>query len=130
MKEQGMKARPHIVFVDDDPDTCKIASTYLRKWGYKAYTADSGEVGLQLIAKHAPVVVFLDMMLPKMRGLDVCSRIKENEVSRATPVVFISAIELFEYVQEAKQRGAEAFLNKPFTAEELRLIVDRLAPQR
>jgi len=71
--------KQRILVVDDTKDILLVVSRRLQSWGYEAFTAESGEEGLQLAVKHLPDLILLDIMMPKMKGRDVCARLKADQ---------------------------------------------------
>jgi CheY-like chemotaxis protein len=88
-------------------------------------TSDGGEV-LDLVKIHRPDVVVLDLMIPGLSGLDVLSRLRDNEGEQKVPVVVISAWS--DARDEAFAAGADRFVLKPFVPDDLRAVVEELVP--
>ena len=118
MSETPRKQR--ILVVDDTKDILLVVSRRLQSWGYEAYTAESGEEGLQLAAKHLPDLILLDIMMPKMKGRDVCVRLKADPKTANIPVIFLTALGLADHVRAGMDLGADDYIVKPFEVDELR----------
>lgn len=69
------KVRPIIVFADDDRDICELVQMQLTRHGFEVFITDNGETALELVSKHQPAVALLDIMMPKLSGLEVVRRI-------------------------------------------------------
>ncbi len=117
MTEEQLKT---ILIVDDTKDILLVVSRRLENWGYKVLTTDSGEEGLRLAEAHRPDLILLDIMMPKMKGRDVCARLKANPATREIPVIFLTALGLTDHVKAGLDLGAEDYIIKPFEPAELK----------
>jgi DNA-binding response OmpR family regulator len=114
-------AKPkRILVVDDTKDILLVVSRRLQSWGYEPLTADSGEEGLRLAEAHQPDLVLLDIMMPKMKGRDVCARLKANPATAHIPVIFLTALGLADHIKAGMDLGAEDYIVKPFEPAELK----------
>ena len=112
---QGLK----ILVIDDSKTIRRTAETLLAKEGCTVYTAVDGFDALSKIADHNPDVIFVDIMMPRLDGYQTCSLIKHNEDFRDTPVIMLSSKDgLFDRAR-GRIVGAEQYLTKPFTRDEL-----------
>jgi twitching motility two-component system response regulator PilG len=114
-----------VLVIDDSKTIRRTAETILAKAGYEVRTAEDGFEALGRILDFRPDLVFLDIMMPRLDGYHTCALIKGNADLRHIPVVMLSSKDgLFD---RAKGRlvGAELYLSKPFTAEELLEAVKR-----
>ncbi len=118
MSETPRKQR--ILVVDDTKDILLVVSRRLQSWGYEAFTAESGEEGLQLAAKHLPDLILLDIMMPRMKGRDVCIRLKADPATANIPVIFLTALGLADHIRAGMDLGAEDYIVKPFEPAELK----------
>nr|WP_210424671.1 response regulator [Marichromatium bheemlicum] len=122
-----------ILVIDDSKTIRKTAETLLAKAGCEVMVAADGFEALGKIVAFKPDLVFVDIMMPRLDGYHTCALIKGNATLRHTPVVMLSSKDgLFD---RAKGRlvGAQLYLSKPFTGEELLAAVrDNLgrAPER
>ena len=112
--------RKRILLVDDNQDLLQVISRRLQSWGYEALTAESGEEGLRLAQEQQPDLVLLDVMMPKMKGRDVCARLKANPKTQQIPVIFLTALGLADHVKAGMDVGAEDYIVKPFQPSELK----------
>jgi len=112
--------RKRILLVDDNQDLLQVISRRLQTWGYEALTAESGEEGLRLAQEQQPDLVLLDVMMPKMKGRDVCARLKANPKTQQIPVIFLTALGLADHVKAGMDVGAEDYIVKPFQPSELK----------
>ncbi len=101
-----------IVIADDDPFLIQIYSTRFSRDGHEVLATTDGQSALDKIKETKPDLVILDIMLPKLSGLDVLSAIKEDRQLSKIPVVILSNLSHAEEQEEAKKRGATEFLAK------------------
>ena len=109
-----------ILIVDDTTDILIVVSRRLQSWGYEALTAESGEEGLQLAEQHVPDLILLDIMMPRMKGRDVCARLKANPKTAKIPVIFLTALGLADHIKAGLDLGADDYIVKPFEPAELK----------
>jgi len=113
-------APKRILIVDDTKDILLVVGRRLKSWGYEALTASSGEEALKIIEEQKPDLVLLDVMMPKMKGRDVCLRMKANPATANIPVIFLTALGLADHVRAGMDLGAEDYIVKPFEPAELK----------
>lgn len=119
-----MTGKKRILIVDDTKDILVLVSRRLQSWGYEALTADSGEDGLRIAQEQVPDLVLLDIMMPKLKGREVCARLKANPKTQKIPVIFLTSLGLADHVKAGMDLGADDYIVKPFEAAELK---DRIA---
>ena len=108
-----------VMVIDDSKTIRRTAETLLRREGCEVVTATDGFEALAKIADQRPQVIFVDIMMPRLDGYQTCALIKNNPLFRSTPVIMLSSKDgLFD---KARGRivGAEQYLTKPFTRDEL-----------
>ena len=108
-----------ILLIDDEVNLRRVVSRRLEQQGYRALTAGSGEEGLQIAEAEQPDLVLLDIMMPKMKGRDVCARMKADPKTAHIPVIFLTALGLADHVKAGMDAGAEDYIVKPFDAPKL-----------
>ena len=109
-------ANDKILVVDDDVNICELLRLYLTKEGYQVTIANDGEEGLEKFNQVKPDMVLLDVMMPRMDGLEVCRRIRKLG---NTPVMMLTAKgETFDKVL-GLELGADDYMVKPFDAKEV-----------
>ena len=119
-----MASKKRILVVDDTKDVLQVVSRRLQSWGYDALTADSGEEGLRVAEEQVPDLILLDIMMPKLKGREVCARLKANPKTQRIPVIFLTALGLADHVKAGMDLGADDYIVKPFEPAELK---DRIA---
>ncbi|UTW44371.1 twitching motility response regulator PilG [bacterium SCSIO 12696] len=116
-----------VMVIDDSNTIRRTAETLLSKTGCEVITAVDGFDSLSKIADTQPDVIFVDIMMPRLDGYQTCALIKNNSQFRHTPVIMLSSKDgLFD---KAKGRivGADDYLTKPFSKNELFEALDRYA---
>ena len=113
-----------ILIVDDTKDILLVVSRRLKSWGYEPLTAESGEDGLRIAQEALPDLVLLDIMMPRMKGRDVCAFLKANPKTKHIPVIFLTALGLADHIKAGMDVGADDYIVKPFEPAELK---DRIA---
>ncbi len=109
-----------ILVVEDDPVSCQVLINFLTsKYNY-IEAVENGEDALELIKIRPPFdAVLLDIMLPDISGFEVCRKIRETNPAYQLPIIFLTAKSQVSDLQEAFDKGANDYLTKPFTREEL-----------
>ena len=108
-----------ILVVDDTPANIKLLGDLLRVKGYEVETAASGEQALEAIARGAPDLVLLDIMMPGLNGYEVCRKIRENPATALLPVVLCTSLDPAQERVKGIEAGADDFLSKPVNQPEL-----------
>ncbi len=119
-----------ILLVDDEPDIRYITKRMLEKEGHEIIEACDGEECLQKLESEKPDLILLDVMMPGLKGWEVCRKIKAEEKTRSIPVVMFTVRTSEEDLEESRKCGAEAHINKPFEREELLRVVNRVLSGR
>jgi DNA-binding response OmpR family regulator len=120
------RERPLVLVADDDPDILELVRFRLERAGYEVVQARNGEEALQLATERQPDLAVLDVMMPKLTGYDVTRQLREQETTKEMPVILLTA-----RVQEADvalglESGADDYLKKPFSPQELRARVQAI----
>lgn len=118
-----------ILVVDDEEDIRAVLSARLEAAGFQVRSAARGLEALESIRSDPPSLVVLDLMLPDLDGLSVCAMVKRDRGLRCIPVILLTAKSRSEDRITGMALGADAYLNKPFKAEELLAEVRRLMPE-
>lgn len=125
-KLQNKNFTSSVLVVDDDLSIRNGLVFLLRKEGYTPLDARDGREALQKVHDERPDLILLDMMMPKLNGLEVCRILKSNEDTRLIPVVLITAMHSHDEKIKAIDAGADDFINKPINIAELRARVRSL----
>ena len=113
------QARKCILLVDDEKDFLEVTSAHLKSLGYDVLTATSGEEALDIVWEKHPDLVLLDIILPQMKGVEVCTNLKSDPATAEIPIIFMTAITSGEHTDVLLKMGAESYLVKPCSLEEL-----------
>ena len=113
---------PLFLFADDDPQVREVVRINLEMEGYTVREAGNAEEGLAAVADDAPDLILLDVMMPQVDGWEMLRRVQEQHGIGSVPVIMFSGQLEANAEQEAQQRGAQAFVGKPF---DLRALIDQ-----
>lgn len=111
--------KSRILVVDDISKNLQVVGTILRNEGYHVMPATSGLQALERVSAQPPDLILLDLMMPEMDGLEVCSRLKADPLTRQIPVIFLTASNEMEHLMKGFEAGAVDYITKPFNAPEL-----------
>ena len=104
-----------ILLVDDEPHLIRSLAFVLTKEGYEITTANNGEEALERVKQSKPALMFLDVMMPKKNGYEVCQEIKDSPDLKDIYVIMLSARGQEAAVEQGLKCGANEFLTKPFS---------------
>lgn len=107
-----------ILIADDEPGIRLIVSRILEK-EYMVLEAADGEEAIDIAKEQQPVLVLMDLMMPKMDGYAACSTIKSDQATKGIPVVILTAVGHELNKKYAEEMGADGYITKPFTRESL-----------
>ncbi|MCH2295175.1 MAG: response regulator transcription factor [SAR324 cluster bacterium] len=116
-------SRQSVLVVEDEEDIMEVIRFNLEKEGYEVHQALSGEKALQVIENNLPSLVLLDLMLPGINGLDLCRIFKQNDRTKAIPVIMLTAKSEDADIVAGLEMGAEDYITKPFSP---RVLVARV----
>jgi PAS domain S-box-containing protein len=108
-----------ILVVDDEPDNLRLMTHVLQNAGYKVRGAISGELALHAVARQAPDLILLDILMPGFDGYQVCATLRENPASRSIPVIFLTQLSNIDDMVRAFKAGGVDYIFKPFRDTEL-----------
>jgi len=118
-----------ILVVDDDPVIQKLLAVNFEMEGYRVVTAGDGEEALAQVALEHPDAVVLDVMMPKIDGIEVVRRMRADAGAAAIPVLLLSARAQAKDIAEGLDAGADAYMTKPFEPldllERVASLIDR-----
>lgn len=115
-----------ILVVDDEPYVHKLLQHHLERAGFEMVSAKSGLEAIEVAAREVPQLIVMDIMMPQMDGLMAIKQLKANEVTKAIPIIAITANTHVISQQEAESSGATMFLTKPFSPAQLLTEIQRL----
>ncbi|MFO7800246.1 response regulator transcription factor [Rhodohalobacter sp.] len=108
-----------ILVVDDEQDLLDLIEYNLKKEGYNVLKAENGIQGLEMAKEHKPNLVLLDIMMPKLDGIQVCEKMRANPDLKPIPVIFLTARSDEKTEVEGLDIGADDFITKPISTTKL-----------
>lgn len=116
---------PTLLLAEDDPDTAAFSISVLKE-NFHMIHAKNGQQAMDLIRDNLPDIVLSDIMMPEKDGIELLREIRSNELTNHLPVVLFSAKASLESRLEGLQHGADAYVSKPFSPDELKLTIRNL----
>lgn len=118
--------RQRILIIEDEQDVIDLLTRQLGKAAFAATTATNGEAGIMAAREQRPALIILDLLLPKMSGLEVCRILKSDETTRHIPIIMLTA--RAEEVDRivGLEFGADDYVTKPFSPREVMLRVQAI----
>jgi two-component system phosphate regulon response regulator PhoB len=114
-----MTKPPLILIADDDADILLLLSLTLERDGYEVMTARNGRDALATALERPPHLIVLDMMMPGLDGCEVTRRLREDERTRTTPIMILTAFAEESQATKALEAGADLYMKKPFSPRDL-----------
>jgi DNA-binding response OmpR family regulator len=130
LTEGLMDNKDTVLVVEDNTDLREFISTTLQSYNYAVLVASDGEEALQLALKFVPNLVLSDLMMPRMNGIELTRKIKEDERISHIPVVLLTAKNESQSRIDGLKTGADDYLTKPFSPDELLVRISNLIDQR
>ena len=118
--------RKKVLIVDDEPNIVTSLEYLMNKSGYEVKIARNGDEALVLVESFLPDVVLLDVMMPRKSGYEVCQQIRERADWQHIKVVMLSAKGREAEVNKGLSLGADIYVTKPFSNQELMATIDGL----
>jgi DNA-binding response OmpR family regulator len=109
-------AKGEILIVDDEPNIIRLISMYLEREGFGTLAARSGSEAIEMVTRHNPSLVILDIMLPDVDGWEVCRELRRTS---DVPIIMLTAREADEDKIVGLELGADDYVTKPFVTREL-----------
>jgi DNA-binding response OmpR family regulator len=117
---------PLVLCADDDEDILSLVSLRLQRAGFQVATAADGDEAMQVARDRRPALAVLDVMMPKRTGYEVLAELRGDEALRGMKVILLSARVQEGDVARGMDAGADAYLVKPFRAQDLVSKVEEL----
>lgn len=115
-----------VLVCDDEPYIVESVSYVVRKAGYEAIVAEDGEESLEKARSEHPDLIFLDIMMPRLSGYEVCRRLKQDPATRGIYIIMLTARGQQEDEQKALELGADEFMTKPFSPRKMRAKLEEV----
>jgi two-component system KDP operon response regulator KdpE len=124
----GREGGPMVLIVDDDPRLREFVRVNLELEGYTVREASSADEGLAALEETPPALILLDVMMPEVDGWEMLRRVQERHGVGSIPVIMFSGKVDEQSLAEAANRGAQAFVGKPFDPQQLIESTKQLLP--
>lgn len=124
-----MNNKIKVMVIDDSSTICKSAELFLSKAGFTVVTVGDGFEALSKIIEESPDLIFIDVLMPKLDGLQTCQIIKRNPDFENTPIIFLSSKDGEFDKARGLMVGADDYLTKPFSKEQIVDIVKKYTSQ-
>ncbi len=108
-----------ILVVDDEPNIVLSLEFLMRQAGYEVFSAADGEAALEAVSQHHPDLVLLDVMMPRKDGFEVCQIIRQNDTNRAVRIIMLTAKGREIEREKGLALGADEYVTKPFSTQEV-----------
>lgn len=119
LTNRGMKMKPKIAIVDDEPDIRDLVLMTLEKNGFDALAFQDGKTFYQFIEEHPVDLIILDLMLPDVDGMEICKYLRSMEKTRDIPIIMLTAKSQEVDKILGLEIGADDYVTKPFSPREL-----------
>lgn len=128
--DEATEEQPVVLAADDDEDILELVAFRLERSGYRVLQAHDGAEALELARTSRPDLAVLDVMLPKIDGFELTRRLREDESTNAMPIILLTARAQEADVQRGFAAGADDYIRKPFSPQELRARVQAILGRR
>ena len=119
-----------ILLVEDHPANIEMLRMGLELLGYTVTVAEDGEEAVELAAAELPDLIVMDILLPKVSGLEAVSRIRSNPKTKAIPILAATALAMPGDMEKCLKSGCDAYIAKPFTPKQLAAAIEKLLKDR
>ena len=123
-------ATPLVLVADDDPDILTLVGFRLERAGYEVLPARDGEEALALALERRPDLAIIDVMMPKLDGYEVTQRLRKDPATSGMPVILLTARVQEADITRGFEAGADDYIKKPFSPQELRARVQAILGRR
>ena len=117
--DQEQERTPVVLVVDDNQQNLELLQAYLEDLDCESVPAYDGVEAMEIVAKSAPDLILLDVMMPKMSGFEVCKRLKNDPKTSDIPIIMVTALNEYGDIERAIDVGTDDFLSKPINKLEL-----------
>ena len=112
-------AKQTILVVDDEQDLLDLIEYNLKKEGFNVLKAENGEEGIKVAKEHKPDLVLLDIMMPKMDGMETVEHMRNDEELKSIPIIFLTARSDEKTEVEGLDKGGDDYITKPISTTKL-----------
>ena len=117
--------KPAILVIEDNPDMLQFIKNLLSE-DYRVLLAPNGERGVEKAVQYLPQLILCDIMMPGMDGYEVCKTIRSKPKTEHIPIILLTACSLDEQKAKGYESGADAYIQKPFNAQVLKIRIQKL----
>ena len=124
-----MSQEKHILVVDDDAAVCNLAGACIRHAlgeDFQVRYARNGKNALAAVHREPPDLVLLDILMPVMDGFEVCRQLKSSPATQHIPILFLTALDKEEHIEQGLALGGDGYVVKPFNAVTLAAQISEL----
>jgi CheY-like chemotaxis protein/anti-sigma regulatory factor (Ser/Thr protein kinase) len=114
------------LIVEDEQETGQLLAELLRRWGFEPTVLALGKPAIPWVRAHHPDLILLDLMLPDMDGFAICENLKLERESNLIPIIMTTALSAHEDKVHGLRVGANRYLTKPFTADDLQTAIEEV----
>jgi two-component system, OmpR family, alkaline phosphatase synthesis response regulator PhoP len=112
-----------ILIIEDEKNIVVSLKMFFEYMGFEVFTSNSGSDGLYLAQNKHPDLILLDLVLPKIDGFNVCKLLKNDEKTKNIPIIIISARTSKEDIDKGVSSGANNYITKPFSIDQIKKII-------
>lgn len=118
--------QPSLFVIDDEPDNFDVIEACLAQCGDDLHYSSSGQEALNSLSIFQPDIILLDVMMPRLNGIEVCQQLKNSPDWQAIPIIMVTALSTKEDLARCLGAGTDDFISKPFNGIELRARIQSL----
>lgn len=115
-----------ILLVEDHPANIDMLRTGLEFLGYAVSVAEDGKEAVEMAASELPDLIVMDILLPRMSGLEAVARIRNNPRTQSIPILAATALAMPGDMEKCLESGCNAYIAKPFTPKQLAAAIEKL----
>jgi len=115
-----------ILLVEDHPANIDVIRMGLELLGYTVTVAEDGKEAVEMAASELPDLIAMDILLPKVSGLEAVSRIRSNPKTKSIPILAATALAMSGDKEKCLEGGCDAYIAKPFTPKQLAAAIEKL----
>jgi DNA-binding response OmpR family regulator len=130
MTEAARRERPLVLAADDDEDILELVTFRLERSGYAVIQARDGQKALELAVSEQPDLAVIDVMMPKLNGFELTRRLRFERGTSRMPIILLTARAQDGDVSQGFEAGADDYLRKPFSPQELQSRVQAILGRR
>lgn len=126
-----MEKNPHVLIVEDDAAMRRITGGRVKKMGWESFYANNGSEGWDMARNLVPDMILMDYKMPEMDGMELATRLRNDELTKTIPIVLLTNEDLtFEAQKSFKELGISEYLHKSASEEELDQVLRRVMEEK